>query len=175
MMTRMRIPREWLTIRRQMAIVAILALYFAWIAWMIAPLGDEMPPLKLSPVPRLEVDNPVVELGRMPQMAKGQQAWVIKNTGKDSLEIWMLDIGDCGCIVSAIDKVRIHGQPGSHPLSRGTSKVSIPAGGKATIVMRWETRRCVGRSGTYVALGTNDPKQPEFRLRIVAELAPPGP
>ena len=72
----MRLPREWLTIRRQMIVVAVASLYFAMIARMIAPL-NEIPPMPLpsppGPQPRLEVRVALLlwHYTRSPQSIKG--------------------------------------------------------------------------------------------------------
>jgi hypothetical protein len=173
----MRFPREWLTIRRQMIVIAIASFYFAMIAWMIAPL-NEMPPMPMpslpGPQPRLDVPDPIVNLGRLPQMAQGRHTWVVNNTGSAPLKMWVADIGDCSCPLMCIQEVSIDGIRLIDAPGRGGS-IHVPSGGQAAIVVRWETRRYLGPHHSDLDLGANDPKAPEFRLSLFAEVVPPEP
>ena len=163
----MRFPREWLTIRRQMIMIAAASLYFAMIAWMLPP-----PP---GPQPRLDVPAPIVNLGRLPQMAQGRHTWVVNNTGPAPLKMWVADIGDCSCPLLAIQEVRIGGNRLINALAPrdGARSIHVPPGGQAAIVVRWETRRFLGPHHSDLDLGTNDPKAPEFRLSLFAEVVTP--
>jgi hypothetical protein len=174
----MRLPREWLTIRRQMIIIAVASLYLGWIARMIAPL-NEMPPMPLpsppGPQPRLEVPDPIVNLGRLPQMAQGRHTWVVNNTGPAPLEMWLAATPGCSCPRWSIEEVRIDGNRLINALERRdrARSIHVPPGGQAAIVVRWETKRFLGPNHSDMDLGTNDPKAPEFRLTLLAEVVPP--
>jgi hypothetical protein len=158
----MRISRDWLTIRRQMAIIACAVLCFAIVAWT-------MPPAALQP--RLVAPNSVIKIGTVPQMAQGRHTWVVKNMGEAPLMIGLEDIGDCGCPNLGIEEVRVDGIPVVNGLSRDpTRPLGVPPGGQATIAVNWETKRCMGRSRSFLDLHTNDPKNPRYRLSVFADI-----
>src|SRR4051812_27647294 len=106
---------------------------------MIAPL-DDLPPMAMAsppgPQPRLDGPDPIVNLGRLPQMAEGRHTWVVNNTGPAPLEVWLADIGDCSCPLLSIQEVRIDGIRLINAFNRARS-IHVPPGGQAAIVMRW--------------------------------------
>jgi hypothetical protein len=158
----MRIRREWLTIRTQMVIIACMAMCFAIVVWI-------MPPAALQP--RLVVLNPAIDIGMVRQVARGGHTWVLKNMGEAPLMIWLEDIGDCGCPNLGIEEARVDGKPGVISLSRDpTHPIGVPPGGQATIAVAWATKRCMGRSRSYVDLRTNDPTNARYRLSVFADI-----
>jgi hypothetical protein len=171
----MRIPRERSTLRRQMVIIACAALWFAMIAWLIAPLRNQMPPFPPPSTlkPRLDVSDPVIDIGTVPLMAKGRHTWIVKNTGQAPLRIWQEDQHDCGLAPCTLDEIQIENPNGVNSSTRDShAKITISSGGRASIVMYWETRRTAGVANPWLDFGTDDPKAPRIRLALVGEILP---
>ncbi len=171
----MSIAREWFTLRRQMVVIAGAAFFLATIAWLIAPLRDATPPMPLPSTlrPRLEVPDPVIAIGTVPEMATGRHTWVVKNTGQAPLRIWREDIHDCGLAPCSLGEILIENPGGvtSSVRDRLTPAI-IPPGGRASIEMHWQTRRTPGVANPWIDFGTDDPKASRIRLALVGDISP---
>jgi hypothetical protein len=168
----MRIPRKWLTIRRQMITVACAGLYFAMIAWMIAPPDDEMPPLPPPSLqPQLGVADPISYIGSVSLMTTFRHSWLVENSGQVSLQMWQEDQHDCGLAPCTLDEIQVEDPSGGTSSTRDRhARITIAPGGRALIIMRWETRRTVGVAYSWLDFATDDPKTPRIRLGLVGDI-----
>ncbi len=176
----MRIPREWLTIRRQMVVIACAAVWFAMVAWLITPFRDRLPAGLLPPAfrPCLDVTNPVINIGSLPQMAKGRQIWVVKNAGPAPLRVRLEDQRDCGLAPCTLEEIQIEDRRGakvSTSRQGRQTRIIIPPGGRASVTMYWETRRTPGIANPYLDFTTDDPKVPRLRLALIGQILPSAP
>ena len=176
----MRIPYEWLTIRRQMVLIACAGLGFAMLVWLITPFRDRLPAWLLTPAlrPRLVVANPVINIGTLPQMAKGRQTWVVKNSGPAPLRVRLEDQRDCGLAPCTLEQIQIEDQRGAKSSIRREGRRTrfiVPSGGRASLTMYWETRRTPGLANPYLDFATDDPKAPRLRLALIGTIQPSAP
>jgi hypothetical protein len=158
----MRGCRKWLTLRAHIALVALAALLCAITTWLVLLY------------PRVDIPAPVFDLGVVPQMANGECRWVIRNSGRATLKLWLSDEGTCGCPNVGRTEARLAGSPISERLSRDEAlAVSLAPGEQLTILAYWATKRCTGnQSGSYVEICTNDPDSTRVRLSLTAAIVP---
>ncbi|MBD3334890.1 MAG: DUF1573 domain-containing protein [Candidatus Eisenbacteria bacterium] len=103
--------------------------------------------------PAVQFDYREVNLGVMPQKAGRDTVFTFRNSGNQDLRI--LDVKtSCGCTAAL------------------ASESIIPPGGRGTIEVHFDSKRFKGTVAKTVKVMTNDPGEPESKLRVLATVKP---
>lgn len=97
------------------------------------------------------------DFGTLPQRVTGKHAWVVRNTGKSDLELWMIS-STCSCTLAKF---------------KDGHKAVVKPGESTEIVLEYETRENNGDYSKGAEIGTNDPRYPSFSLAAVGKVYPP--
>lgn len=108
--------------------------------------------------PRCVVDGKLDHnFGTLPQRTTGKHAWVVHNTGKSDLELWMIS-STCSCTLARF---------------KDGQKAVVKPGDTTEIVLEYETRENNGDYSKGAEIGTNDPRYPSFSLAAKGKVYPP--
>jgi hypothetical protein len=94
--------------------------------------------------------------GTLPQRTTGKHAWVVRNTGKSDLELWMIS-STCSCTLAKF---------------KDGKKQVVKPGDSTEIVLEFETRENNGEYAKGAEIGTNDPGYPTFSLAARGKVYP---
>lgn len=108
-----------------------------------------IPPEELSEVPRLKMDNPVHDFGRVSNDKETKHVFVIRNTGKDDLIVKKIS-PNCTCVTGVL------------------SNDTIKAGEEANLEVTFNPQGRRGNQQKSITLYSNDPKSSAQRLTIKA-------
>lgn len=127
---------------------------FAWIGMAAAVLlaAGGWLGARLAP-PRLRVEPPAVDLGRVRAWEMADARFRLRNAGGRALRILSVETG-CGCLVPAWPR-------------------AVPGGGTEELHVRFQPQPdWNGRVEKEIVLRTADPRRPEIRLRVSADVEP---
>lgn len=127
---------EWFNSTKEFRVIAALEEYF-----------PTMTPEQLTQAPRLKIENPVHDFGKISQGASVSKEFVITNTGKEELNIRMTR-ASCGCTASKPEKNDL--KPGES----STIKVTFNPEGKD------------GDQSEFILVFSNDPSNPKQKITI---------
>lgn len=112
--------------------------------------GPQVSPTSAGPVPVIEVDQKIADMGVVAKGEKVKATFTIKNVGKAPLEISQVR-PTCGCTVASFDK-------------------NIPPGGTGSVVAEVDTSAFNGPISKAVLVFSNDPETPQINLAVKAEV-----
>lgn len=109
---------------------------------------DPLAPSPTGPHPKVVVDEPMYDFGRMVLGGSGKHTFVIKNEGQAELRLGEPEM-TCQCTVAE------------------DAPESIPPGGTAEITLAYEPTSATEMFDKGAVIRTNDPENPELRLAIL--------
>jgi hypothetical protein len=119
------------------------------VALLVAPLATAAEPSG----PRLSIEPVRVDFGRVLQHRALQAQFRLRNFGDGELQVTRLS-ADCDCAAALLDERDRRLAPGA----------------SATLSVRLETRRSLGRIVRHVRVDSNDAAQPTVTLELVADV-----
>jgi hypothetical protein len=111
-----------------------------------------------APQPKVEIAGALVyDFGRMPQMRRSSHTWEVKNVGNADLILWM---------ESSTTSITIANQVAAPGPAGRSSRARVKPNDMALIELEWETKNFINWYMKGCTIGTNDPNQPIFSLRV---------
>ena len=122
-----------------------------------APVGLGTLNKPQGPQPKAVVETPFTyEFGTLAQRVTGKHKWKVENTGKGTLELWMVS-STCSCTLAKF---------------KNGEKASVAPGENTEIELEFETRENNGDYTKGATIGTSDPDLPSFDLRVSGKVYP---
>lgn len=117
----------------------------------LTPIPQREPPVVQAPGPRIQVDEPTHDFGRVPSGEGRTHEFLVKNVGTAPLEIRQVRTS-CGCTTT------------------GEWDRQIEPGSTGRIPLRFDTGSFSGTIQRTVTLVTNDPRQSQLVMQVKAEI-----
>ncbi len=122
-----------------------------------APVGLGTLSKPKGPQPKAVVETPLThEFGTLSQRVTGKHKWKVENTGKGTLELWMVS-STCSCTLAKF---------------KNGEKASVAPGENTEIELEFETRENSGEYAKGATIGTSDPDLPSFDLQVHGKVYP---
>lgn len=126
-------------------------MFTKWLCSVVLVIAGSAAAQEQNLVPRVVVDKPELDLGRIVEGETTTANFTLRNEGTQVLEIEGVK-SSCGCTTVELTDEQKH----------------VPPGGEVEIVAKFNSTRRSGAQQKYVTVSTNDPKKPHVRLTFKA-------